>query len=324
MDRSTTDRVLSPWPAQSSSPGTPLNVTRPNIEYLIAILWARRWVFSLVAILSVAALVSWAFLARPVYQVTVTLIPQKNSDMGGAMQSLLGGLSGGADMIGGLDMMGQGNDQEGIALLNSRSLFETFAARENLLPTLYSRDWNSAEHRWRDAKHVHTMGNAWKRFDHKMRDVDMDKQTGVVKFELSWTNRQQAAAWANELVKMANIEMQQRALQQAQVSLRVLQDQIQTTRSVEMQDAISRVMEMQLNKEVMASGRPDYAFAVMDPAVVPDADNFKSPKRGLILLVAVPVGFILGMVAVFVLDAFADLRRTLKRVRSGDPQRHDD
>lgn len=323
MDRSTTDRVLSPWPAQASSPSGSLNVTRPNIEHLIAILWARRLVFSLVAILTVAALVSWAFLAHPVYQVTVTLVPQKSNDMGGAMQSLLGGLSGAADMMG-MDMMDQGNDQEGIALLNSRSLFQAFAERENLLPILYARDWNSAEHRWRDPDHAHTMDDAWKRFDHKMRDVDTDKQTGVVKFELSWTNREQVAAWANELVKMANAEMQQRALQQAQVSLRVLQDQIQTTRSVEMQDAISRVMEMELNKEVMATGRPDYAFEVMDPAVVPDADNFKSPKRGLVLLVALPVGFILGMVAVFVLDAFADLRRTLKRVRSEGPPRHDD
>jgi len=313
---------VSPWSSEASSTNTPLNATRSSIEHLIALVWSRRWLFSITAILSTTALVCWAFLARPVYKVTVTLIPQQN-DNGGAMASLLGDAAGAAGLMG-LGMLGQGGtDQEAIALLESRSLFQTFVARENVLPVLFWRDWSSTKHQWRSPDRIPTMDDAWKLYDRHVRDVDEDKQTGVVKFSISWINREQAASWANELVKLANSEMRQRALKESQDSLHLLQTQLEAARSVELQGAISRIMEMEINKEVSASARQDYAFAVMDQGVVPDVDKFTSPRRDLILLVAFPVGCILGMVIVFLVDVSGDLRRILKRVRSADPQHHD-
>lgn len=325
VDRRTSDRLVGAWPEQTSSPNAPVSATSSNIEQLISRIWARRWVFSLVALMSVGAMVSWAYLAHPRYQGIVTLLPQQNEGAGGAMASLLGGdsLSGAGGLMG-LGMLGQGNDQEGIALLNSRNLFETFMARENLLPVLFSRDWNTATHQWRNPHHVPTMDDAWGAFDRRIRQVDEDKQTGVVKFKITWTNRQMAASWANELVSLANNKLRQRALQESKASLAILQQQLDAAKSVELQSAISRAMEVEINKEVMASSRSDYAFAVLDPATVPDPDKFSSPRRALILLAVVPVAFILGMVAVLALDALGDFRRTLKRVRSMGPKRDDE
>ena len=66
-------------------------------------------------------------------------------------------------------------------------------------------------------------------------------------------------------------------------------------------------MELQINKEAMAKAQPDYAFNVLDPARVPDANKFYSPHRMLLYLFALPIGMVVGVMCVLVVDALLDL-----------------
>ena len=46
---------------------------------------------------------------------------------------------------------------------------------------------------------------------------------------------------------------------------------------------------------MLANARQEYAFAIVDPAVVPDADSFVRPKRATFVVAGVLFGLILGI-----------------------------
>lgn len=295
--------------------------TRLSIEGLILLLWSRKVLFLAVMILFAALLVTYAFVATPVYQVDVKMMPRQGDDIsGGGLQSLLGQF-GGIASLAGLGSLGiSNNEQEDIALLGSRALFQTFAQQENLLPILFHNQWDPVNRRWRpNLKRVPTMEDAWRMFDHSVRHIDQDPKTRVVTLRIRWRNGNLAAAWANELVDLENQEVQQRALREAQLSLTSLQQQLGHTDAVELRDSIYRLMEAQINRQVIARSRPDYAFTVIDPAVVPDANKFVSPRRALLVFIALPFGLAMGAFAVLALDFAGNFLAGLRRLRAASP-----
>lgn len=292
--------------------------TRLSIEDLILLLWSRKALFLTVAALIAALIISWAYLATPIYQAQVKIMPRADDQLsGGGLQSLLGQF-GGLGALAGINLGGSINEQEDISLLGSRALFETFARQEKLLPVLFSKAWDPATQRWRpNLKHVPTMGDAWIQFDHGIRRIDQDTKTQIVTLGIRWKDRHQAAAWANELVHLVNEEVRQRAINEADVSIASLQQQLGHTDAVELRDSIYRLMEVQINREVIAKSRPDYAFAVIDPAAVPDANKFASPRRRLLVLVALPFGLAMGALAVVGLQMTLTFMRRLRRLVAG-------
>ena len=109
-----------------------------------------------------------------------------------------------------------------------------------------------------------------------------------------------ASAWSR-----ANAATQQRALREAEDSIKFLQSRLDSTESIELRQGIYRLMEAQLKQIVAASARREYAFRVIDPAQVPDKDSFVRPRRKLITILGGTVGGMLGLfVAVWRRAAF--------------------
>lgn len=286
--------------------------TRFNIERLLLLIWQRRLVFLASMIASVTLVLLYAFLATPVYRVSTSLLPRQRQQGGGLMQSLLGSVSGPAQLLG-LNAGLPADAQEAIALLKSRVIFNELVSQDHLLPNLFAQKWNSTTNRWRRNSRVPTNQDAWRLFNKKIRVVNRNKETGVVTLQISWRNRFQAAAWANELVKLVNDTMRERALTVASASLSSLRVQYDGANSIELRNAIAHLMEVQISRKAMAKAQPDYAFTVIDPAQVPDADKFASPRRKLILLFTLPFGIIIGVICVLAADAWSDLIASLKQ-----------
>jgi uncharacterized protein involved in exopolysaccharide biosynthesis len=296
---------------------TPLSpATRPaglTIERLLLLLWARKWIFVTVLLLTVAAVSCLAYLATPTYRVTVKMLPRQGDSPASGLGSLVGQL-GGLASLAGIGIGASVDEQEAIAWLKSRALFETFSKREGLMPLLFPKAWDAARQQWRpNLKRQPTPDDAWAYFDRRMRVVDQDLKTRLITLEITWRNREQAAAWANELVRLANEELRQRALREAETSLSSLQEQLAQIDTVELRNSIYQLMQAQVSRKVLAKSRPDYALAVLDPAVAPDADHFASPKRTLMILVSIPVGMFLGACVVLAVQWVSRLWRDLRR-----------
>lgn len=286
--------------------------TRISIENLILLAWRRKRLFSIAASATIAAAIALAFLSTPIYRVTTSLLPRQSENAGGLMRSLLGQYSGAAALLG---LSGElpADSQEALAVLKSRAVFDTLAAQQNLLPILFADKWDPSARRWKASERPPTMEEAWRMFDHRIRTVSQDKQTGVVTLQISWRDRMLATQWTNALVKLVNETMRQRALAVAEASLASLRVQYQAADSVELRTAIAQLMELQINKEAMAKSQPDYAFTVLDPGQVPDADKFASPRRALILFFALPVAVAIGIMCVLLMDALSDLLASVRK-----------
>jgi uncharacterized protein involved in exopolysaccharide biosynthesis len=296
----------------------PLSWETPlSIAALIELVWARRWVFIITFMLSVAGVVAWAYLVTPTYRVTAKLMPREGENPAAGVQSLLGQF-GGLAALAGIGFGASLDEQEAIAWLKSRALVERFVARKDLMPVLFEEQWDPVKKGWRtDQQHAPTIDDAWSLFDRRIRRVHQDAKSKLVTLEIAWKDRELAAVWANELVEQANEELRQRALREADASLDSLTQQLDGVDAVELKQSIYRMMEAQINRKVLAKARPDYAFALLDPATIPDADRFASPRRRLLVLVSVPLGLFAGACVVIALQLVGTFASVLSRSTRG-------
>src|SRR6202008_3889304 len=99
-----------------------------------------------------------------------------------------------------------------------------------LMPKLFASKWDSVRGTWKvDAEHQPTPARAYRLFDLKIRTVTQDKKTGLVTLQIDWTDRQEAADWTNELVRLLNEERRDRAIANADASVSYLEKEAQTT-----------------------------------------------------------------------------------------------
>ncbi len=270
-----------------------------DLRTLVAVIWARRrWVAcSIVAATLVCAAI--AFLVKPTYRSSVVFVSATagQGNLSGPLGSVLDSLGGLASQAGiNLTSTSDTSDEETLAVLKSRQFTMSFINDENLLPKLYAKKWDWAANKWKvPIEDQPTQARAFKKFDKKIRTVDRDKKTGLMTMQIDWTDRNEAAVWANEMIRRVNVEMRARAIRKAEDSLGFLQKELNTTTDVDTRDAVNRLIEMQVKQRMLANVTPDYAFRVVDKAVPPDSDDPVWPQKVALLIAGPLAGFALGV-----------------------------
>jgi uncharacterized protein involved in exopolysaccharide biosynthesis len=235
-----------------------------------------------------------AFVLPPVYRAEVLLAPvtEEKSEGLGALASQFGDLA----ALAGVNL-GTRKDKtaEYVAALKSRALSVSYIKEANLMPILFASKWSSEKKQWKDSDNRPTEWDAFKLWDEDIRRVNFDRRAGLVTLMIEWTDPALAAKWANELVMQVNKQLRTEAVEEAQKSVAYLEKQLSLTSSVEVQQAIYRLIEAQTKKQMVASTREEYAFQTIDPAVPPQEKA--SPKRALIVITALMFGLVLGVLA---------------------------
>jgi uncharacterized protein involved in exopolysaccharide biosynthesis len=278
-----------------------------DLRVVIARLWNRRlWIVaSIVVCTAIAAVV--AFVSIPIYRVAAVLVPAgaERGGMGAGLNSALGQLGGLASLAGINVGGGDIETEESLAVLRSRQFTEAFIESQNLTPVLFADRWNEEQGAWRAGKKPPTRAEAFKYFDKKIRSILQNKKTGLVTLQLEWRDREQAAAWANELIHRLNVEMRTRAIAKADASIGYLEKELNGTTMVASREAIGRLIEAQIKQRMIANVQQEYAFRVVDKAMPPDARDIVRPQRLLILAIGVLGGAVLGVIGVLIAGALA-------------------
>lgn len=278
---------------------------------LLASIVAGRWWIIGCVILFTGGFWAAAFMTVPVYRATTLLAPatsERGADVVGFASSALGGLASGLGIGGPRDA----ETEEALAVLQSREFTESFVVGKKIMPKLFAGKWDAASGAWKvDEEHQPTPGKAYKYFDKRVRSVLQDRKTGLVTIQIDWTDRNEAADWANELVRQLNTEMRTRAIAKAEASMRFLENELQSTTTVEARAAISRLIESQVKQRMLANVTQDYSFRVVDRAIAADKDDPVKPQKALLVVLGPLVGFGVGVVLVLVFGS-----RTRKRPHS--------
>lgn len=263
-----------------------------DLRKLLDGLIAHRWLVIICVLVSTAAFVTVAQVMTPVYRATTVLVPASNerNSLAGSLGSTLGQLGGLASLAGVNIGSADSATEEALAVLRSRQFTERFINDLNLMPQLFpAKDL--------EKDHPPTPARAFRRFKN-IRTVTQDKKTDLVMLQIDWKDREAAALWANELAARLNSEMRNRAIAQAEASVRFLEKELANTSAVETRQAINRLIEAQIRQRMLANVSQEYAFRVVDRALPPDADDPLKPQKLVLFLLGPLVGLVAGIVGV--------------------------
>lgn len=242
----------------------------------------------------------YAFLQKPIYRAEVTIAPSRSAEDSAAVSRLAGQFAGLAALAG--IGSGDGGDIErSIAILSSATLADSFIRQNSLLPTLFEVRWDATRRMWIEREGGEpTYWRAVEKFDDDVRKISRDLRSGIITVAIEWHDRNAAAEWANSYVALANNEMRMKAIEEANATLESLNGQLEKSELLEMKNILYGLVESQVSKLTVAEARREFAFTVLDPAVVPDADAFVRPRRFAIAFLSGVIGLLIGLTLVIV------------------------
>lgn len=259
-----------------------------------------KWLIFAFTFLASITAVTAALLMTPIYRAEVLVAPADEKSGGGL--SALAGQFGGLASLAGINIGGGGGETEAaIATINSRAFTDNFIQDNKLMPILFENIWSEQNKQWlvESEENVPTAWDAYKIFD-GIRSISQDKKSGMITLAVEWKDPELAAKWANQLIDRINAYQKAQAITEAKESIAYLKQELEQTSVVEMRQSIYRLIEAQTKQIMLANVRDDYAFKVIDPAVVPQ-EKVK-PKRALISILGFMVGLMLGIFTAFFLS----------------------
>jgi len=269
------------------------------------ILTRYKWMIFAITVLCALASTLFALLMTPVYRAEVLIAPVTETDNNSRFAAQLGEFAGIAALAG-LDMERGGRKNEAIATLKSRMFSEQFIKDEKLLPVLFQKKWDEENQRWDEADpdDIPTLGDAYELFDEEVRRLHEDRKTGLVVLSIEWEDPDEAARWANELVRRVNALLRKKAVRESESAINYVQQQLKQTSVVELQQVLHRLIESEMKEIILAKINEEFAFRVIDPAVA--AEEAFKPNIALLL----PLGAMLGILGSVILALFLNFLQT--------------
>lgn len=254
----------------------------------------RQWLLIfIIGTLFTAGATVIAFSLTPIYRAEATVVPAEDPAAGG-LSGMLGNLGGVAAMAG-INLGGKSDVEVSLAMLRSQQFLRRFIEENGLLQEFFAKEWNATTKTWKVPDDPPTMMDGLRLLERGIMSVSRDRRTGLVTLAIEWHDRHKAAAWANLLIKRVNEVMRQQAIDEARQSIEFLNKELAKTNVVDLQQAIYRLTESQINRIMMANVRQEFAFKVVDPAIAPDAKYKVRPKRLVIMIFGALIGGAVGV-----------------------------
>jgi capsular polysaccharide biosynthesis protein len=270
-----------------------------DLGNLIRLIWRNKLLIGLIAILCGGIEAAIAFTTPPIFRATAVVVPVHEKDLSsGGIANQIGALTSLVGVnLGQTGSEGPASD----AVLDSRWLVEEFVKRNNLLPVLGV-----------GSKKPLTLWLGVKKFKEGLLTIRKDTRRGTTTVAVDWYDAAVAARWANGLIALTNELIRTRAIDVATRNIAYLNRELEQTTAVELRQALYDIIKNETKTLMLANGRDDYAFEIVDPAV--PSEWKERPHRALLTLVGLSIGAFLGTVVAFI-------RERVRRRKSPRPAR---
>lgn len=266
-----------------------------SLTVLTRLILRHKVLIAVTAILFAVTAGYMAFHTPPYFRAEVIATDVRDRGMGNvsSLATQLGGLA----SLAGVNLpQGGVSTQESAAVLESHRLAEEFIRRNELVPLLLQ-----------NSSRPPTLWLAVKRFKEAVLTIRRDQRRGVTTIDMVWTDAATAARWANQYVALANELIRGRALEDSSRNITYLNEQIAQTNVVEMRKVMYNLVENETKTLMLAKGRVEYAFEVVDPAVPPELKA--GPHRLYTSLIGLILGFAFGVLVAFAIERISLYRR---------------
>jgi LPS O-antigen subunit length determinant protein (WzzB/FepE family) len=271
---------------------------------IVRTIWeARRRIVVATMVFGVVG-VAYALLATPMYesQATITL---KESGKGGAASGLfsqLGGLGGAL-----ISQLGAGNVNlpRMELILKGNNLAESVVVKNDLMPVLFSRTWDSDRKTWKtsDPKKIPRLRQGANLLREKFVEVSTDEKKDFILIKATMPDsllaRKVVVAYLDEL----NLRLRRTVITDADSNRRYLERQLATATDPVLYERIQSLIAGEIEKSMLMSSR---SFEVLEEPLVPQERSH--PRRYFIVAASLLGGFVASIAGVFLAKGFRTAR----------------
>ncbi len=272
-----------------------------DVRDLFEILCRGKWIILSIPVFIAVVAGSIAWYLPKVYRASAVVSPA-SSNSGSSNLSGLASQLGGLASLAGLSTGGTADRAESIAVLQSEMLTERYVRDSGLLPTLFPKRWNPSTRAWTEkgGTKAPTLWEANEKFK-KIRQVFDDKKTGLITVTMTWTDPQQAATWANAMVRATNQFLRDKAIEESERHIKYLTEQAAKTDVAQIRSAIYSILESEIQNVMVARGTDEYALRMIDPAVAPEKSD--GPNGLKWIAAGLAAGLVLSLLITFLMSA---------------------
>jgi len=261
--------------------------TRPIFIFLDLIKEYRNVFLSSIIVPSLVGLI-YALVATSLFRADVVII--SNQEEGESLVNLSKQYSTLAS-IAGVNVGSAGvvdKTDRSLAILTSRSFLEEFVQKQDLRKKLFPEAWNQEKNKWDGGEP--TAAQTYELLISNIVDVDVDRRTNLITLSVIWNDPILAADWANQIIKDLNKKIREQEVKEYQKSINFIQEQLNnSTSSASLETVMFNLIEELTKKIMIANVREEYAFKIIDPAVVPEK-KYAPSKRNIVI-----ISFIVGL-----------------------------
>ncbi|MCP4077415.1 MAG: hypothetical protein GY744_14685 [Gammaproteobacteria bacterium] len=204
----------------------------------------------------------------------------------------------------------QSNERERhLARMESFGFISSFITEQNLMPWLYTQDWDEVKKTWREGVEP-DMREAVKKFKSEALYIDIDKKTDLLNIRITADMPDRAARLANDFVRAFNLYIRSLDADELKSRRAYLESRLKVVNNKEVHRSIYRLLEAQLAVESLIFARENYPLEMIQPATEPLFESYPPRKKWTALSM---IGFVfLGFAVVIVMGVVTALRRDLK------------
>ena len=297
-----------------------------NLLELWQVVWKRRKFIAYFAGIVVVLTAVVSLLMTNIYESNAVITPvETKGGAGGGMAAALAAMGGG---LGGMIALPESaTSSEIVLLLNSNILREKIIKEYNLLPVLFSKQWDEEKKTWKkggfslnpltwisklialikpaDKKAVKKEPGVPDMWDglRALKDLVQIKSNVKEKsitISAQFDDPEIAARLAGYFVAALNDHMSQEARRVAAINKKYLEEQLPLNSDPLIKQKIYTMIAQQVETAMMAEVKENFSFKVIDPPMVPDKKI--KPKRAQMVVLSFVVALFLAVFIVFALE----------------------
>jgi LPS O-antigen subunit length determinant protein (WzzB/FepE family) len=292
-----------------------------DLRELFRVLWAGKWLIGGITFTAAVIAVVVALMLPNIYRSEVLLAPNDQDDAGGL--SALAAQYGGLASLAGINIGDGSSDKTaiGLEILKSRKFIsEYIESHDILVPLIAATGWDSETGKlkidsddydvvsgtwvrdvWPPRKTIPSSLEAYEEFM-KILSASQDKESGFVTVSVEHYSPDVAKQWVDWLIDDLNQSTMRRDVADAEQAIEYLNEQIENTSLVDLQNVFFSLIEEQTKTVMLAEVSDEYLLRTLDPAVVPEMKS--KPRRALIVIISALLGSLLATAVILVSTSF--------------------
>lgn len=143
-------------------------------------------------------------------------------------------------------------------------------------------------------------------FNEDLLTISLDKNSGFIKLSIEHVSPIFAKDLINLIIEEANNILRIKDLSEAELAIKFLKSEISRTSLIDIKDSINRLIEAQLEIQMMSNINKDYVLVMIDPPYIPKKSIGNS--KSLIVVFTFIFGFLIS--SIFILIRFLLFKRT--------------